>query len=134
MKNRRNYRDNEPVIIIGSGIAGLLLAIDLADRGIKSIVVTKGSVDLSNTAMAQGGLAAVTGANASDSTDHHLLDTIISGDGLSDYRVSRSIINQGGALVRKLVSLGVNFDFSSLALEGGHSLSRVVHSADATGR
>lgn len=76
MTNRNNRFNNEPVVVIGSGIAGLLLSIELAESGCKVKLVTKGRVDQSNTAWAQGGLAAVTGMNEADSKEQHLADTL----------------------------------------------------------
>jgi L-aspartate oxidase len=134
MTNRIDRFGQEPVIVVGSGIAGLLLAIELADEGCRVVLVTKGRLEESNTAWAQGGLAAVTGLNAADSKEQHLADTIAAGDGLSDRVVAERIIADGAALVQRLAHHGVEFDPTSLALEGGHRLARVLHSADATGR
>ncbi len=134
MARRRDFDSNEAIIVIGSGIAGLLLTIELASAGRQVQLVTKGQLDESNTAWAQGGLAAVTELNTADSVDQHLTDTINAGDGLTKLEAAARIIGGGGQLVRRLDELGVKFDKTSLALEGGHRLARVLHSADATGR
>ncbi len=134
MTNRNDGFKNEPVIVIGSGIAGLLLSIELAESGCKVKLLTKGSLNQSNTAWAQGGLAAVTGGNVADSKEQHLADTLASGDGLTDPIVAERITGDGAKLVYKLAQHGVAFDPSSLALEGGHHMARVLHTADATGR
>lgn len=134
MTNQYSRFKDQPVIVIGSGIAGLLLSIELADAGCKVKLVTKGSLEQSNSAWAQGGLAAVTGANGADSKEQHLLDTIAAGDGLTDPAVAEHITADGAGLVHKLAKHGVAFDQSSLALEGGHRMARVLHTADSTGR
>jgi len=134
MKNRVDRYSESPIIVVGSGIAGLLLSIELADEGRDVILVTKGRLEESNTAWAQGGLAAVTDMNTADTKEQHLADTIAAGDGLTDPIVAERIIADGAKLVNSLALHGVNFDKGSLALEGGHRLARVLHSADATGR
>lgn len=134
MKNRVDRFNESPIIVVGSGIAGLLLSIELADEGRDVIMVTRGRLEESNTAWAQGGLAAVTDMNTADTKEQHLADTIASGDGLTDTIVAERIIADGAKLVNSLALHGVNFDADSLALEGGHRLARVLHSADATGR
>jgi len=134
MTNRNVRFKDEPVIVIGSGIAGLLLSIELAEAGCKVKLVTKGALDQSNSAWAQGGLAAVTGANVADSKEQHLLDTIAAGDGLTDPSVAKHITADGARLVHRLAKHGVAFDQSSLALEGGHRMARVLHTSDSTGK
>lgn len=132
MTNRQDF--SQPVIVVGSGIAGLLLSIELADEGCNVILVTKGRLEESNTAWAQGGLAAVTSQNTADTKEQHLADTIAAGDGLSDPIIAERIISDGANLVQRLSRHGVKFDPATLALEGGHKIARVLHSADATGR
>ena len=128
------------VLIVGSGLAGLLLAIKLAESGgFKVVVATKGALLDSNSSMAQGGVAAVTDANAFDSPQTHLFDTLKSGAGLCNDRAAQSIIFGGKRLIDELRGLGVSFDSDALgktelALEGGHSQARVLHNKDATGR
>ena len=121
------------VLIVGSGLAGLLLALKLSENSDLSIVIAaKGALTDSNSALAQGGVAAVTEANSLDSSFTHLVDTLKSGAGLSDERVAHSIIFSGARLIEELHAQGVSFDQDqqgaySLALEGGHSQARVVH-------
>lgn len=134
MKTRVDRFNESPIIVVGSGIAGLLLSIELADEGRDVILLTRGRLEESNTAWAQGGLAAVTDMNTADTKEQHLADTIAAGDGLTDPIVAERIIADGAKLVNSLALHGVNFDADSLALEGGHRLARVLHSADATGR
>lgn len=126
------------VLVIGSGIAGLLLAHELSSSGLSVILACKGALIDSNTSWAQGGLAAVTGMNSLDSPELHLKDTISAGAGLTNPTVARLIIEQGAALTKRLAQLGVNFDTHKgrfdAALEGGHSRARVLHSKDASGR
>jgi len=134
VKTRVDRFKQKPVIVVGSGIAGLLLSLELAKENCKVVLVTKGRLAESNTAWAQGGLAAVTGLNAVDTKEQHLADTLAAGDGLTDPVVAERVIADGALLVQKLAEHGVKFDPASLALEGGHRMARVLHSADATGR
>jgi L-aspartate oxidase len=128
------------VLIIGSGLAGLLLALKLATTTDLSLVlVSKAALIDSNSSYAQGGVAAVTNANAFDSPDSHLIDTLKSGAGLSDERAASGIIFNGARLISELASYGVEFDRNAqgqleTALEGGHSQARVLHNKDTTGR
>lgn len=126
-------------VIIGSGLAGLLLAHELVAGGRRVLVATKGELLDSNTRYAQGGLAAVLKDSVTDSRQAHLQDTIKSGAGLVDVSVAEEIIKGGAELVQKLDELGVRFDKTeagnpSLHLEGGHSSPRVLHSKDTTGK
>lgn len=134
-------------VIIGSGLAGLLLANELTVAGRRVLIATKAGLLDSNTRYAQGGLAAVLKDSVTDSRQAHLKDTIKSGAGLVDEAVAEEIINGGAALVQKLTELGVHFDKTaesvaksghsidfSLHLEGGHSSPRVLHSKDTTGK
>ena len=116
-------------VIVGSGIAGLSLALRVAKFGTVAMV-TKRNVADSNTAWAQGGVAAVT--SAEDSFDLHVKDTLIAGGGLCDPDVVRSIVADGYRAVRDLVDDGARFDEASpgqwsLTREGGHSRRRIIH-------
>lgn len=127
------------ILIIGSGLAGLLLAIDLVQSGASIVLACKGNLSQSNSTMAQGGVAAVVGQSCFDSCQAHLADTIAAGHGLTDHAVARSIIGEGASLVLYLAQLGVHFDLESpgnfaLAREGGHSFARILHNKDATGQ
>jgi L-aspartate oxidase len=126
------------VLILGSGIAGLTLAHELTQFGMRIVLACKGSLLDSNTAWAQGGIAAVTGANPLDTPEQHLEDTLSAGAGLTDPVAAALIIGRGREAINKLSSLGVQFDRTNgsfdTALEGGHSRSRVLHSKDASGK
>ena len=123
-------------LIIGSGIAGLRAAADLARAG-EVLVLTKANPSESNTDYAQGGIAAAVGPG--DTPDHHAADTIAAGDGLCDPAAVRVLVEDGVRYVRELIDWGARFDrdeSGALALgrEGAHGQRRVLHSADATGR
>jgi L-aspartate oxidase len=127
-------------VIIGSGIAGLSLALNVAQYGSVALV-TKRTLGESNTAWAQGGVAAVT--SVEDSFDLHVKDTLIAGAGLCHEDVARTIITEGPAAIQELMKWGVHFDERvledghrelDLGKEGGHSKRRVLHYHDTTGR
>jgi L-aspartate oxidase len=128
------------VLIIGTGLAGLLLALKLTEcEDVSVVLASKAGLTDSNTTFAQGGLAAVTEPLTFDSPELHLNDTLKSGAGLTDRRAAESIIYGGSRLVDELSKYGMVFDCDGngayeLALEGGHSKKRVLHSKDATGR
>lgn len=124
-------------LIIGSGLAGLTLAIKLAEHK-KVGLITKRSLLDGASGQAQGGIAAVLSGN--DSLEAHFQDTLIAGAGLCDEAATRYIIEHGKAAVDWLISQGVPFtrDESNdtgyhLTREGGHSRRRIIHAADATG-
>jgi L-aspartate oxidase len=125
--------------VIGSGIAGLSLALKAAELG-KVAVITKRAGGESNTAYAQGGIASVT--SPEDSFELHVRDTLEAGAGLCDEAAVRSIVTDGPARIRDLIEFGVRFDERTdvagheldLGREGGHSKRRILHSADLTGR
>ncbi len=128
------------VLVLGSGVAGLSAAVRLADPGGPSPspslgVLTKGVLSQSATRWAQGGVAAVLGADE-DSTDLHLADTLAAGAGLCDEEAVRILVDEGPGRVHELIALGVEFDREAtgslaLAREGGHSRPRVVHAGGA---
>jgi L-aspartate oxidase len=126
------------VLVLGSGIAGLLLCHSLAQTKLKIVLACKGTLIDSNTSHAQGGLAAVTPANPIDSIESHLADTLASGAGLTDPVTAMNILSKGTQLTERLGELGVAFDKKGdrldTALEGGHAFARVLHSKDASGR
>ncbi len=95
------YTKKVDVAIIGSGLAGLLLAHELVAAGRRVLVATKAGLLDSNTRYAQGGLAAVLKDSVTDSRQAHLEDTIKSGAGLVDEAVAEQIINGGAELVSK---------------------------------
>lgn len=124
-------------LVIGSGVAGLTAAFNLAKQGKKVLLAVRDTLLDSNTNKAQGGIAAVMGAD--DDTSLHLHDTLVAGAGLSDPAISQLVVTEGPADVRWLIKNGAEFDRNadgSLALgrEGCHSRNRIVHAhGDATG-
>jgi L-aspartate oxidase len=121
-------------LIIGSGVAGLSLALGLAEHG-KVYIVTKKDLADTNTNLAQGGIASVLDPN--DSFDLHIRDTIAAGVGLCREEVVEMVVRDGPARIHDLMELGVPFSLRKnkldLGLEGGHSRKRIVHCADLTG-
>ncbi|HTT35849.1 MAG TPA: L-aspartate oxidase [Thermoplasmata archaeon] len=125
-----------PPLIVGSGIAGLYVALRLQEAGRRPLVITKSGLDESNTRYAQGGIAAAVGPD--DSPARHLRDTVRAGDGLVDRRAARLLTEEGPSRVADLVRLGVPFDTVegqiALGREAAHSRSRILHAGgDATG-
>ena len=128
------------VLIVGSGAAGLNLALELSAFA-RVAVITKSELKESNTYYAQGGIAAV--LDEHDSVKSHIKDTLISGAGLCDEDTVRFVVEHGRAAIEKLAGYGVEFTTRTdsegdeeyhLTREGGHSHRRVVHAADATGQ
>jgi L-aspartate oxidase len=122
-------------LIVGSGIAGLFTAVLAAEHG-RVAVVTKGTLAQTNTRWAQGGIAAAVADD--DSAELHERDTLAAGAGLCDPQSVRVLCAEGPERVRDLIHLGVDFDtldgVISLAMEGAHSMPRVLHArGDATG-
>ena len=127
-------------LVIGAGIAGLSFALRAARHG-SVIVVTKGDAYESNTAWAQGGIAAVLPEglrDAGDSEELHIADTLDAGAGLCKESAVRAIIREGAAAIEDLVDYSVSFDRENahflLGKEGGHSHRRILHARDTTGR
>ncbi len=123
-------------LIIGSGIAGLRAAVELAGAG-TVLILTKAEPREGNTGYAQGGIAAAVGPG--DSPELHAADTIAAGDGLCDERAVQVLVEEGPGYVRELMAWGAAFDRAAdgspaLAIEGAHSARRVLHARDATGR
>jgi len=128
------------VLIIGSGAAGLSLALRLDER-LRVAVVAKRGLEETNTYYAQGGISAV--LDAADSVASHVRDTLDAGAGLCDEEIVQRVVEKGPQNIDWLLKGGVNFtrdDNSTssggyhLTREGGHSHRRVIHAADATGR
>jgi len=122
-------------LVIGSGLGGLSFALKAASYG-KVCVVTKSTLEETNTSYAQGGIAAVT--YQPDSYDKHIKDTLIAGDGLCEESVVRMIVEEAPKQIDQLIEWGANFDKKSngefdLAKEGGHSEKRILHHKDNTG-
>ncbi|MGB9095509.1 L-aspartate oxidase [Erwinia sp.] len=128
------------VLIIGSGAAGLTLALRLAEKH-QVTVLSKGPVSEGSTFYAQGGIAAV--FDETDSIESHVEDTLIAGGGLCDRDAVSFIASNARHCVQWLIDNGMLFDKENpdnsegryhLTREGGHSHRRILHSADATGR
>ena len=123
-------------LIIGSGIAALRAAIELAEAG-DVLILTKADSEEGSTVYAQGGIAAAIGDG--DSPKRHAADTLAAGDGLCRDDAVRLLTQDGPASVRELIDWGARFDRNengrlSLAQEGAHEVRRVLHARDATGR
>ena len=128
------------VLVIGSGAAGLVLALELPTH-LRVGVLTKSTLEESNTYYAQGGIAAV--LDDTDTFDAHVADTLVAGAGLCDEDAVRFIVENGRIAIERLIEFGVGFSQEKspdggqvphLTREGGHSHRRIVHAADATGR
>ena len=137
MSNSKNH----DVLIIGSGGAGLSLALKLADHTTHVAVLSKFALTSSSTYYAQGGISAV--FDAEDSIESHIDDTLDAGAGLCNPDIVRLTVTHGKKSIEWLRSQGVVFTEEQnhsgevqlhLNREGGHSHRRVVHSADATGK
>ncbi len=125
------------VIIVGTGIAGLFVALRAYEAGLTPLLITKSSLRESNTLYAQGGIAAAVGTK--DSPRLHFWDTVRAGAGLVDRKAAWILANEAPKRIGDLVRFGVPFDTVdgqvALGREAAHSMSRVLHSGgDATGR
>lgn len=135
------HQTEHEVLIIGSGAAGLSLALQLADHA-RVAVLAKAALCEGATLYAQGGVSAVT--DEQDSIESHIADTLAAGAGLCDPAVVRAVVREARASIDWLVGQGVDFTRQNetadqqgrfhLHQEGGHSHRRIVHAADATGR
>ncbi len=129
------------VLIIGSGVSGLSLALRLAEHARVCVIAKRGLTE-GSTFYAQGGISAV--LDDQDSLESHLADTLDAGAGLCDEAVVKHVVEHGAEQIRWLVGQGVQFTRASgdeakgsefhLTREGGHSHRRVIHADDATGR
>lgn len=125
------------VIVVGSGVAGLSLALNIRRQGHRVLVVTKSYVEEGSTRWAQGGIAAALAED--DSPADHERDTLVAGAGLCDPAAVHELVTRGPASVRNLMTVGAHFDldkFGRVALtrEGGHLHNRIAHAGgDATG-
>jgi L-aspartate oxidase len=128
-----------PVVIVGAGLAGLTVALQLAEQGRPVVVLAKRGIHEAATAWAQGGIVGVLGTD--DSIDSHVRDTQDAGAGLVDEHTARFIAERSAAAIEWLVARGVPFSPDPLGplglhltREGGHAVRRIAHAADATGK
>jgi L-aspartate oxidase len=127
------------VCIIGTGIAGLTVAIKLSETNpnLNILCISKGKINNTNTNLAQGGIACV--QNITDNFQNHINDTINAGKNLNDLETVKMVIENATSCISGLEKWGVNFDKElngqyELGLEGGHSQNRIVHVHDYTGK
>jgi L-aspartate oxidase len=131
------WTETTDVLVVGSGVAGLTVALHLREQGLHVTVVTKVNIDDGSTRWAQGGIAAV--LDPLDTPEAHAFDTEVAGVGLCDPAAVRVLVEEGPARLKELIRLGAEFDRhpdGSLMLtrEGGHRADRIVHAGgDATG-
>jgi len=135
-KGDRLMRNSYDVIIAGSGIAGLHAALCLDSR-LSVLVISKSELALNNSALAQGGVAAVLDLS-DDNKQLHFDDTMIAGGNTNNREAVRVLVEEGPENVLGLAKYGVRFDERddgslSLTLEGGHSRHRIAHHSDTTG-
>ena len=130
------------IVIVGSGIAGLSTFLYLSEseafkaREISICLIAKSTVETTNTAWAQGGIAAVHAMG--DDFEKHIGDTMVAGAYLNDIEIVRKVVEAGPALLNDLIRWGTCFDKNAtndydLAKEGGHSEARIWHAEDQTG-
>jgi L-aspartate oxidase len=128
-----NY--NTDVLIVGSGIAGLFAALKISEFA-DVILVTKKEKTESNTNYAQGGIASVIDPN--DSFEKHIQDTLIAGAGLCNLKSVEIMVTEGPQRINELLKIGTNFTSKNgkldLVREGGHSMPRILHAKDLTGK
>src|SRR3954447_26779895 len=128
------------VLVIGGGVAGLRAAIAAEGEGADVLILTKDTIDESNTWYAQGGIAAV--LQPTDTVASHIEDTEVGGAGLCDTDAVKIVVEEGPERVLELLDWGANFDKKAgnahglaFTREGGHSAARILHAfGDATGR
>jgi len=134
MDAQRNY----DTLVIGSGLAGLSCALQLAERGQQVAIITKKDLAECNSYYAQGGIAAV--FDPQDSVASHVHDTLVAGAGLCKEDVVTHIVDKSKHAIEWLISMGVEFSLDEtnptgyhMTREGGHDFRRILHVADSTG-
>ena len=134
----RDITSTAPVVIIGAGLAGLTVALHLAQTR-RVVVLAKRNLEEAATAWAQGGIVGVLGDD--DSIESHVQDTQDAGAGLVDEHTARFIAQNSAQAIEWLVDRGVPFSSDPdgplglhLTREGGHAVRRIAHAADATGK
>ncbi len=138
--------ERHDVVVVGSGIAGVYTVLN-APEALDVALVTKETLDISNSSLAQGGIAVSLGRD--DSPELHLQDTLYAGAGLCDEDVVRVLVNEARPVIQDICTLGVDFDrkerpaagpapegVAQLALnrEAAHSQNRIIHAGDTTGK
>ena len=139
MLAKLNHREHFPVLIIGTGIAGLTAAYSLAQAGVKVLIVTKATDPADcNTYWAQGGIIY---KGEQDSSAKLVKDILQAGAGVCNEEAVRFLADEGPAVVKKVLLEKAHVQFSltdegelDLTQEGAHSVSRIIHAGDATGR
>lgn len=128
------------LLVVGSGLAGILFALELARQrpDLKILITSKRDKQQSSSWLAQGGIAAVL-PDSGDNIDQHIKDTCIAGANENDPEVVKYFVSRSPEAIQTLENWGVKFDQNqegqrTLALEGGHSLPRVLHHKDFTGK
>ena len=125
---------NFDVVIVGSGLAGLTAALQLAPTHRVAVLTKRGMADGASN-WAQGGIAAV--MDGADTFDNHVQDTLVAGAGLCDLEATQMVVEHAPEAIHWLQALGVPFSMEDgelhLTREGGHSHRRIVHATDATG-
>ncbi len=124
------------VVIIGSGIAGVYTALSIPKQA-KVLIITKETIEINNSVLAQGGIAV--SLDQKDSPSLHFKDTLYAGAGLCDERTVDVLVSEAADNIATLCLYGVNFDRDearrlSLTREGAHSMNRIIHTGDATGK
>lgn len=130
----RNYKFD--FVIIGAGLSGLFSALNASKYGSVALI-SKTTLEISNSYLAQGGIAAA--IDKEDSPSLHISDTINTGRGLCSHNAVEVLVNEGKEIIQSLIEMGMPFDTVdgklALGLEGGHSKRRVLHAGgDSTGK
>lgn len=131
------WTSSADVVVVGSGVAGISVALNARAAGHRVIIVTKGDIHHGSTRWAQGGIAAA--LDDTDSPAEHIQDTLVAGVGLCDPVAVETLATEGPQAVRHLITLGAIFDTNevgeiALTREGGHLRDRIAHAGgDATG-
>jgi L-aspartate oxidase len=129
---RPYWERDADVLVVGSGAAGMSVALTAAGHGLRVLLISKEDVGGGATPLAQGGLAAAIGPG--DSAALHLRDTLDAGAGLCDPAAVATLVSEAPGEIARLAGLGARLERTALHLEGGHSRSRVVHAGgDAAG-
>lgn len=128
--------ENYDVVIVGSGIAGVYTGLIISEER-KICIITKETIDMSNSVLAQGGIAV--SLDKEDSPQLHFNDTIKAGCGLCNEETVWVLVNEAAKNIQSLCKYGVNFDKNekenlSLSREAAHSKNRIIHAGDTTGK